>query len=78
MLKTYCFKLHTSAISGPFAEVLRKRETECFYVRYFVRLKTLRFQGISPHACAVQELVRRRRSRRRILNSIIKERKSDL
>ena len=50
---------------------------QCFSVRYFVRLKTLRIQGISPHACAVKELVRRRRSRRRILNSIIKERKSD-
>ena len=30
MLKTYYFKIHASAISGPFAEVLRERETMFF------------------------------------------------
>ena len=32
MLKAYCFQVHASAISVSFAEVLGKRETECFYV----------------------------------------------
>ena len=39
-------------------------------LRSALQLKKLRFQGISPHACAVPELVRRRRSQRRILNSL--------
>ena len=34
MLKTYCFEVHVFAISSPFAEVLRERETECFHVPY--------------------------------------------
>ena len=35
-------------------------------------LKTWKFQGMSPHACAVQELIRRHRSWCRLLNSLIK------
>ena len=38
------------------------------FLRSVLRLKTLRFQGISLHACAVPELARRRLSRRRILS----------
>ena len=41
------------------------------FLRSVLRFKTLRFQGISLHACAVPELARRRRSRRQILNSLL-------
>ena len=34
MLKTYCFEVHASAISGSFAEVLREREAEFFNIRF--------------------------------------------
>ena len=59
---TTCFR-HLWAFCWGF-----ERTWNRMFLRSVLRLKTLRFQGISLHACAVPELARRRLSRRRILS----------
>ena len=66
---TTCFR-HLWAFCWGF-----ERTWNRMFLRSVLRLKTLRFQGISLHACVVPELARRRRSRCRILNSLFKWRR---
>ena len=70
MLKTYCFEVHPSAISGPFAKVLRDVERNVF--TFGTWLEDVKFQWISPHASVVEELVRHRRLWRWTLNLLIR------